>query len=93
MTFEASVAVGVIGEVLAERIIERELSGLASSSVATAVNILFIDPRRNWVSGVLDVRSPGPLSPRPLKQDLSVPRDEYGAGETVLFRPALQRGP
>ena len=40
---------------LPDGVVQRELLSSTSCSVATAVNILFIDPMRNLVSGVLGV--------------------------------------
>ena len=66
------------------------LPASTSCRVATAVNILFIEPIRNRVAGVFavpDLRSARPQAS--LEQNLAVAGDEHGPGE--LVGPACAR--
>ena len=51
----SKVPVGVVGPVGCDRLIERELSLPTSCRIAIEVNILFMDPRQNWVSVVFSI--------------------------------------
>ena len=65
------VLVRIVRQVLAERIVQRSLPASTSCSVAIAVNILFIDPMRNCVSGVFGTfRLAVGEAPRILEQNL-----------------------
>ena len=87
MTFERTSLFGYVGMCLPTVSSSASLPASTSCSVATAVNILFMEPIRNFVSGVLGaaVLSVG-TAPGVLEENLVVAGYEHRPGERACLR-------